>query len=225
MPVGQAEGHNITNTMSTYTMNAVDYNERIMRGRFRKIYPVIAQQIVEKTCKKEGACIDLGGGPGMLGISIARITAMQVTVCDPMPECIELAAENAMEHEVASQVKGIVGCAEQLPFADESVDLVVSRGSVFFWDDQKKGLGEVYRVLRPGGHAVIGGGFGSVELLREIQETMADNPEWNEKRRERLEKYPPAHYENLLEELGIAGTVEKSDAGMWIMFNKKRSIN
>lgn len=203
-------------------MNAAEYNEKIMKGRFRKIYPVIALRIVERTGKNEGQCIDLGGGPGMLGICIAKITAMQVTVCDPLPECIELVSENAREHNVESQVKGVVGCAEKLPFEDECADLVASRGSVFFWDDQKKGLGEVYRVLRPGGHAVIGGGFGSVELLREIQEAMTDIPEWNEKRRERLEKYPPGHYENLLAELGIAGTVEKSDAGMWIMFNKEQ---
>jgi len=48
-----------------------------------------------------------------------------------------------------------------MPFPDNSVDLVVSHGSIFFWDDQVKGLQEVYRVLRPGGKAMIGGGVGS----------------------------------------------------------------
>lgn len=48
-----------------------------------------------------------------------------------------------------------------MPFPDNSVDLVVSRGSIFFWDDPVKGLQEVYRALRPGGKAMIGGGAGS----------------------------------------------------------------
>jgi SAM-dependent methyltransferase len=48
-----------------------------------------------------------------------------------------------------------------MPFPDNSVDLVVSRGSIFFWNDPVQGLKEVYRVLRPGGKAYIGGGAGS----------------------------------------------------------------
>jgi SAM-dependent methyltransferase len=44
---------------------------------------------------------------------------------------------------------------------DASVDLVVSRGSVFFWDDPAQGIREAHRVLRPGGWAMIGGGLGS----------------------------------------------------------------
>jgi len=47
-----------------------------------------------------------------------------------------------------------------MPLPSESVDLVFSRGSIFFWDDPAQGLQEVYRVLRPGGEAMIGGGRG-----------------------------------------------------------------
>jgi ubiquinone/menaquinone biosynthesis C-methylase UbiE len=57
-------------------------------------------------------------------------------------------------------VVAVVGKAENLPLPDRSVDLVVSRGSIFFWDDPAKGIAEVYRVLRPGGEAMIGGGRG-----------------------------------------------------------------
>jgi SAM-dependent methyltransferase len=42
-----------------------------------------------------------------------------------------------------------------------SVDFLVSRESIFFWDDPVKGLKEIRRVLRPGGTACIGGGAGS----------------------------------------------------------------
>lgn len=204
----------------SYTMNAAEFNEKIMKGHFRKIYPVIAAQIVERTGVTTGRCIDLGGGPGMLGVCLAQLTALRVTVVDLMPECVELAGENSAEAGVAHRVDAVVGVAEALPFDDASIDLVVSRGSIFFWEDQAQGLAEVYRVLRPGGWAWIGGGFGTAELLREIEAAKADDPEWSRKRRERMTQSPPEHFRAILERLGIDGVVEHQEAGTWIIFQK-----
>jgi len=204
----------------SYTMNAAEFNEKIMKGHFRKIYPVIAAQIVERTGVASGRCIDLGGGPGMLGVCLAKISSLKVTVLDLMPECVELARENSREECVEDRVDAIQGVAEKLPFDDGSADLVVSRGSIFFWQDQAQGLAEVYRVLRPGGWAWIGGGFGSAELLREIEAARADDPEWNRKRKERMTQNPPEHFRAMLQRLGIDGVVEHQEAGMWIIFQK-----
>ncbi len=205
-----------------YQMNAVEYNEKVMKGHFKKIYPVIASQIVELTGITSGHCIDLGGGPGMLGISMAKITDLQVTIYDLMPECVALVPENSLANGVADQVNAIQGMAEDMKFADNSIDLVVSRGSVFFWEDQKKGLSEVYRVLRPGGWAYIGGGFGSKELLEEINKQKEnEDPQWTEKRKERMRKNPPGHFQTIIDELGIDGKVDSSEAGTWIIFQKK----
>ena len=44
-----------------------------------------------------------------------------------------------------------VGFAESLPFADQYADLVVSSLSFHHWVDQKKGIQEITRVLKPGG--------------------------------------------------------------------------
>jgi len=55
----------------------------------------------------------------------------------------------------------VVGYAEELSFPNDCVDLVVSRGSIFFWKGPVTGLQDVYRVLRSGGKAYIGGGAGS----------------------------------------------------------------
>lgn len=207
-----------------YTFNAAEFNEKVMKGHFKKIYPVIARQILERTGMTSGRCIDLGGGPGMLAVELAKASALDVTVCDVTLECVALAKENSREHGVHERVSAVQGAAEKLPFEDNSADLVVSRGSIFFWEDQEKGLAEVYRVLRPDGWAYIGGGFGTAELLQEILAEKADDPQWNVQRKERLEKNPPAHFEALLLKLGIAGMVERGDAGMWIIFRKSTSV-
>ena len=207
-----------------YTMNAEEYNEKVMKGHFRKIYPVIAQQIVERTGITNGHGIDLGGGPGMLGISLAKVTDLNITIFDLMPECVALALENSIEHGVRERVTARQGKAELMPFADNSIDLVASRGSIFFWEDQQQGLSEVYRVLRPGGWAYIGGGFGTIELLLEVQAQRENDPKWDRERKERFAKNPPGHFEVILKNLGIDGVVERGDAGMWIIFNKPNPV-
>lgn len=47
------------------------------------------------------------------------------------------------------------GLAESLPLPDASVDLAVSTLSSHHWRDPGKGVGEIARVLRPGGHFIL----------------------------------------------------------------------
>ena len=207
-----------------YTFNAAEFNEKVMKGQFKKIYPVIARQILERTGITSGRCIDLGGGPGMLAVELAKASALDVTVCDLTLECVALAKENSREHGVDGRVSAVQGAAEKLPFDDNSIDLVVSRGSIFFWEDQQQGLAEVFRVLRPSGWAYIGGGFGTAELLQEILAEKADDLKWDRERQERLAKNPPGHFEAMLLKLGIDGIVQRGEAGMWIIFKKSTTL-
>jgi ubiquinone/menaquinone biosynthesis C-methylase UbiE len=201
-------------------MNARQYNERTMKGLFRKIYPVIAEQAIARTGIRSGLCVDLGGGPGMLGICVAQASDLRVVIVDPLLECIELACQNIADHRLADRVTAELGQAEALPFPEGSVDLVVSRGSIYFWESQRQGLREIFRALRPGGWAFVGGGFGTRELRDEILAEKADDGEWNKARKERGNKHPPEHFRAMLAELSIDGVVDSGDEGMWIVFRK-----
>jgi ubiquinone/menaquinone biosynthesis C-methylase UbiE len=207
-----------------FEMDARTYNEQTMKGLFRKIYPVIAEQMLARSGICEGHCIDLGGGPGMLGICLAKSSKLHVTIIDPLADCVMLARENIAEHGVGSRVDAKQGQAECLPFADAAIDMVVSRGSIYFWRDQRLGLREVFRVLRPGGWACIGGGFGNKMLRDEIFAAKANDAEWNAQRKERGRNNQPEDFDAMLKELSIAGTVESGDEGMWIIFRKPGEI-
>lgn len=203
-----------------FTMNARNYNEQTMKGLFRKVYPLIAGQMIARTGIRRGVCIDLGGGPGMLGICLAKASDLQVVIVDPLSECVELAHENIAEHGLGQRVTARTGQAEVLDFPDDSVDLVASRGSIFFLENQLQGLSEIYRVLRPGGWAYVGGGFGSSALRDEIVANMAGSEQWAMQRDEHKRKRPPGHFEALLRELAIEGEVGSGDSGTWIVFRK-----
>jgi SAM-dependent methyltransferase len=128
-------------------------------GAFAPVYPALAQQIVEDYGVTEGVCVDVGGGCGSLAIALARITDLRIYVLDIDPAAVRLCGILVDEAELTGRVIPVEGDAQDLPFRDGFADLIVSRGSIFFWPDQLAGLREAQRVLKPGGIAFIGGGF------------------------------------------------------------------
>jgi SAM-dependent methyltransferase len=124
-------------------------------------YPYVVQDVLKYGAPKKGFWIDLGAGEGQVAIPLIEATGNPVVMLDPNAEAMSRGLEIAGEKGLGDRLFAIVGVAEDMPFPDNSVDFVVSRGSIFFWSDPVKGLHEVYRVLRPGGKAMIGGGAGS----------------------------------------------------------------
>jgi ubiquinone/menaquinone biosynthesis C-methylase UbiE len=96
--------------------------------------------------------LDVGSGQGIDLIGFARGGA-RVTGIDLTPRHVEL----ARAHLTALGLDGAVvnGDAEQMPFDDDSFDLVSSNGVLHHTPDIAAALREVLRVLRPGGTARI----------------------------------------------------------------------
>ncbi|MHB8972516.1 MAG: class I SAM-dependent methyltransferase [Pirellulaceae bacterium] len=115
-----------------------------------------------KFCQlRKGCWVDLGAGQGEVALALIEATGNPVVMLDPDREAMTKGLAAAREKHLEDRLFAVTGTADAMPFPDNSVDLVVSRGSIFFWNDPAQGLKEVYRVLRPGGKAYIGGGAGS----------------------------------------------------------------
>jgi SAM-dependent methyltransferase len=96
--------------------------------------------------------LDLASGTGEPAISLASRVGPggQVTALDLSAELLEIAAERARERKLANFVIKQAN-ANDLPFPDNSFDLVTSRFGVMFLE--MKALQEARRVLNPGARA------------------------------------------------------------------------
>ncbi|KKG14509.1 methyltransferase [Methanosarcina sp. 2.H.T.1A.6] len=188
---------------------------------FAPIYPVIAANIIKESGIKQGTCLDLGCGIASLGIAVAEITDMQVYGVDFSTEMCRFSKDKAHRHCLSGKVVPVQADVHLLPFRDNCADLIVSRGSVFFWKDLSVAFTEISRILSPGGQAWIGGGFGTKELKAQISEKMVEiDPDWHIASKKRLSP------ENLqaMQEAGrlidIPCRVIQDDSGFWMILSK-----
>jgi len=96
--------------------------------------------------------VDLGCGAGTDSLVAAQMVAPggRVTGIDMTPEMLAK-ARDAAEELGAENVEFIEGEIEHLPFADGSVDVVISNGVIDLVPDKDAVFAEIFRVLRPGG--------------------------------------------------------------------------
>lgn len=124
-------------------------------------YPYVVYDALNFCQPEPGFWVDLGAGKGQVTIPLIEATGNPVVMLDPDVDSMVEALKTARDQGLEQRLVAVVGVAEKMPFPDNSVDFVISRGSIFFWDDPVQGLREVRRVLRPGGKAYLGGGAGS----------------------------------------------------------------
>ncbi|MCK9581895.1 MAG: class I SAM-dependent methyltransferase [Methanoregula sp.] len=200
---------------------AADFNE-IAQTIFFPIYPVIAHQILKKTDIDSGLCLDVGSGPGHLAIALATLSNLTVFAMDNAEPMCRIAEANVAKYRLEQRVRPVSGDVQKIPFGNASMNLVVSRGSFFFWDNLSKGFAECMRVLKPGGRACIGGGFGNARLREEIVIRMRErDPSWEEKRCDRYARCNPHIIRSALAAAGIFEyDLVDDDTGYWISFGK-----
>ncbi len=102
--------------------------------------------------KDHGEAVDLGCGAGQLVMEMARkVPGLRPTGIDLSEELLAEAKQAAKNAGMEERVNFRLGNVEDLPFADQSLDLVVSTASLHHWKDPVKVLDEIDRVLKPGG--------------------------------------------------------------------------
>lgn len=193
---------------------------RIAREVFAPIYPVIAEQVLAWSGIRDGLCLDLGSGPGLLSIALAEKSDLTVIALDADPAMARIAQETAAGR--TDRVAPVIGDVHRMPVRDDTASLIVSRGSLFFWEDRVQAFREIERVLRPGGVAFVGGSFGTAALRDRIFAQMRRrNPNWD---RDVARRSGQATHDQLRRELAASAVacsrIREEEAGFWVEIRK-----
>jgi ubiquinone/menaquinone biosynthesis C-methylase UbiE len=187
-------------------------NSEAMRDGYRKLAATAASAI------QSGKVLEVGPGPGYVSIELARLLPqVEVVGLDISETMVEIATQNAAEHDVSEQVVFRRGDASDMPFEDSSFDFAISCGSLHHWKGPTQIFKEIHRVLRPGCRALVD------DLRRDVSRECIG--EWVSAHKSRFmrwgarhsfsEAYTPQEVKGLLEDSGF-GTFEVK-VGEWDM--------
>ena len=97
--------------------------------------------------------LEVAPGPGFLAIELAKLGSYRIVGLDISKSFVRIATENAAKARV--EVTFQDGNASAMPFAPDSFDFIVCRAAFKNFSEPVQALKEMYRVLKPGGRAVI----------------------------------------------------------------------
>ena len=135
--------------------------------------------------------IDVGSGTGFTteGI-VSRVPANNVTCVDQSPHQMQHARRKPELQACTFRE----GDAENIPFPNDSFDRYVSAGSIEYWPDPQLGVNESYRVIKPGGWALL---IGPLEPVNPISKFAANTWMLFPKEEEYHEYYREAGFTNV----------------------------
>jgi demethylmenaquinone methyltransferase/2-methoxy-6-polyprenyl-1,4-benzoquinol methylase len=95
--------------------------------------------------------LDVATGPADFAIAASRIKGVNITGIDISEGMLSIGRQKIERKKLTERIKLIKGDSEELPFDDHIFDAAIVAFGVRNFENLKKGLGEVYRVLKPGG--------------------------------------------------------------------------
>ena len=131
--------------------HSLDWFKELEADRYGSYAPWMPE-VMEFSGHANEEVLEIGGG---LGIDLAQFASAGAQVTD-----LDLSAGHLALAEEHFRLRGLTGRfihhdGEHLPFADGTFDLVYSNGVIHHTPNTKRMVDEIYRVLKPGGRAIV----------------------------------------------------------------------
>jgi len=126
-----------------------DRNSRLHRMEEMNEYA----RMVSSRIKEGDAVLEIAPGPGYLSIALAKQGKYNITGLDISQDFVDIARKNAGEAGV--KVNFQLGNASGIPFPENTANFIICTAAFKNFQEPLKALNEMYRVLKPGGTALI----------------------------------------------------------------------
>jgi len=98
--------------------------------------------------------LDIGCGPGMQTLVLARTVGGEVTAVDVVEEYLDALRERAVRAGLRDRIRIERADMARLPYAEDSIDLLWSEGAAYIMGFERA-LSAWRRLLRPGGYLAV----------------------------------------------------------------------
>jgi hypothetical protein len=183
------------------------------------VRPFLARQIEELYGRRDGNILEMGPFSGLIFTLAQKNIGNTYSIAAFPQEMIPLYRQEAGKLGLEERVRIIDSDSSLIGIADGSVDLAIFRGALFFPTLFQVDFGAIYRTLRMGGIAFVGGGFGKhtpPEVISQIG-----------KRSEQLNAAlgrVRVTAESVWDQLRSSGLEEKcqitTEGGLWVVMKK-----
>lgn len=99
--------------------------------------------------------LDVATGTGDFALQALTINPKQITGIDISEGMLEIGRKKIRDRNLSTMIELLHGDSENLPFGENKFDAVTVAFGVRNFENLKRGMGEIYRVLRPGGTLVV----------------------------------------------------------------------
>jgi ubiquinone/menaquinone biosynthesis C-methylase UbiE len=132
--------------MEQVEMKAFD---ELSKSNFARWIIPLVDDFMSRTKLRRGKVLDVACGPGLLAKGLAESSAnLRVVGLDLSKDALRLARRNCKHIKNASFK---IGSVYKMPFNDEIFDAVICKDSFHHFDDPKKAIEEMLRVVRSDG--------------------------------------------------------------------------
>lgn len=139
----------IEQSRRAFDAQANTYDQDFHGEHARTLYPYLLQEVIQTSAKE---VLDLGCGSGALLKQVYdEDHTRSLYGLDLSEQMLSIAKERMKDHAQLTH-----GDAHQLPYGDESFDLIYCNDSFHHYPNPMKVIQEVHRVLRPEGLFLIG---------------------------------------------------------------------